>query len=161
MAASLAVAVDVIKISGMRKIIILFFVFFPSLALAQTTNDSTGMFKKRVLESTEVDILTSYYTQDGQNAAVTGGIGTEKLNDFASNISVSIPLNIDDVLTIDATVSAYSSASSSNLNPWSRASGGDDDNYEEEGNYNGDITGTPWAASSGASKQDTWVSSNI
>ncbi|MEJ2113302.1 MAG: DUF3570 domain-containing protein, partial [Flavobacteriaceae bacterium] len=72
-------------------------------------------------------------------------------------------LNDDDVLTIDAGISAYTSASSSNLNPFdiSGASNGEeDDDDEEEDNNNGSsaVIGTPWAASSGASRQDTWAS---
>ena len=37
--------------------------------------DSTVVFKKRVLESTEIDFLASYYKQDGVHSAVSGGIG--------------------------------------------------------------------------------------
>ncbi|MEX2514438.1 MAG: DUF3570 domain-containing protein [Cyclobacteriaceae bacterium] len=148
------------------KIISFFFLWFlPFLALAQNDNDSTSVFKKRVLESTEINVLTSYYAQDGKNAAVTGGIGTEALSDFATDIHVSIPLNDDDVLSINGTISAYTSASSSNLNPFSGASRGedddDDDDYDDEiENYSGENTGTPWAASSGASRKDTWTNIN-
>lgn len=98
------------------------------------------IYKKRVLESTEVDFLMSYYTQDGDNAAVTGGIGTEELTDLTPTIVVSIPLNDDDVLSIDAGVSAYSSASSSNVNP-----------------FDGNAPANPFVASSGASESDVLV----
>ena len=103
--------------------------------------DTTTTYKKRVLETTEVDFLTSYYTQDGDNAAVTGGRGTEELTDVTGTIVVSIPMNDDDVLTIDAGVSAYTSASSSNINPF-------------DGSKNAD----PFVASSGASSSDLWAS---
>ena len=97
--------------------------------------DSTVVFKKRVLESTEVDFLASYYKQDGVHSAVSGGIGSEKLTDITSNIVVAMPLNDDDVLTIDVGISAYTSASSSNLNPFnsSGASSGEDDGGNENG----------------------------
>lgn len=101
--------------------------------------DSISVYKKRVLETTEVDFLTSYYTQDGDNAAVSGGIGTEELTDFTGTFVVSIPLNDDDVLTIDAGISAYTSASSSNVGPF--------DDGEAD----------PFQASSGASSGDQWV----
>lgn len=108
-------------------------------AQGQTQNsDSTTVYKKRVLESTEIDILSSYYWQDGNNAAVSGGIGTEELNDVTGTIIVSIPFNEDDVLTIDAGISAYTSASSSNIDPF-------DDGYAD-----------PFIASSGASSGDVW-----
>ena len=77
--------------------------------------DST--YKKRVLDKMEIQLLSSYYTQDGSNAAVTGGIGTEKLTDVTPTIVVSMPINDDDVLTVDLGISAYTSASSSNNEP--------------------------------------------
>lgn len=105
---------------------------------AQTSQDSTNVYKKRVLETTEIDFLSSYYTQDGDNAAVSGGTGTEELTDATATFVVSIPLNADDVLTIDAGVSAYTSASSSNINPFDNG------------------TASPFQASSGASSGDVW-----
>ncbi|NPA35666.1 MAG: DUF3570 domain-containing protein [Chlorobi bacterium] len=146
----------------MKYIILIFFLLGTLSAFSQTKEESSSDYKKRVLESTELDILSSYYTQDGNNAAVTGGIGTEELNDFATNIKISIPLNDDDVLTIDGTISAYSSASSGNLNPFTSASSGaseGDDDEEDDDNTNttdDPVTGSPWVASSGASAKDVW-----
>lgn len=119
-------------------ILVLFGVYIcPNYSVGQ---DSTSTYKKRVLETTEVDFLASYYTQEGNNAAVTGGIGTEELTDAAPTIVVSIPMNADDVLTIDAGISAYTSASSSNVNPFDK----------------GDTVADPFVASSGASSSDLW-----
>ncbi|WP_344816405.1 DUF3570 domain-containing protein [Flavobacterium cheonanense] len=125
-----------------NKLVIVFFLF-SALVFSQETEvvkDSTVTFKKRVLESTEVDFMLSYYNQDGLHSSVSGGIGSEKLTDIASNIVVAIPMNDDDVLTIDAGISAYTSASSSNINP-----------YDSK-------NPTPWQSSSGASEQDALVS---
>ncbi len=108
------------------------------------TSDTTSVFKKRVLENIEIDFITSYYTQDGDNASVTGGIGTEKLTDVTPTFTVSVPLNDDDVLSIDAGISAYTSASSSNLDPFDRRS-------------SGNINASPWVESSGASGGDAWT----
>jgi len=96
-------------------------------------------YKKRVLEVAEVAFLSSYYTQDGNNAAVSGGIGTEELTDATGTFVVSIPLNDDDVLTVDAGISAYTSASSSNVNP-----------------FDGSNPADAFQASSGASGNDIW-----
>nr|WP_321235406.1 DUF3570 domain-containing protein [uncultured Psychroserpens sp.] len=104
------------------------------------SQDSTQVYKKRVLETTEVDFLSSYYTQDGDNAAVSGGIGTEELTDVTATFIVSIPLNDDDVLTIDAGISAYTSASSSNVSPFD----------------GGNTIADPFVSSSGASQGDVW-----
>ena len=115
-------------------------VFAFAKAHSQTAQDETKVYKKRVLETTEVDFLTSYYSQDGDNAAVSGGIGSEELTDVTGTFVVSIPLNDDDVLTIDAGVSAYTSASSSNIGP-----------------FDGEGLADPFQASSGASSGDLWA----
>ncbi|MEE1899330.1 DUF3570 domain-containing protein [Flavobacterium rakeshii] len=110
-------------------------------AVAQQEQDSTQVaYKKRVLESTEVDFLMSYYQQDGVHSAVAGGKGMEKLSDVTPTIVVAMPLNDDDVLTVDAGLSAYSSASSGNINPFDSS------------------TPSPWQASSGASASDMLTS---
>ena len=111
-------------------------IFASALVFGQ---DTTKIYKKRVLETTEIDFLTSYYAQDGDNAAVTGGIGTEELTDITATFVVSIPLNDDDVLTIDAGISAYTSASSSNVDA-----------------LNGPNESGPFQASTGASGSDSW-----
>lgn len=134
--------------------------------------DSTYTYKKRVLDTAEADFLFSYYEQDGQHSAVNGGIGTEKLTDITPTFILTLPLNSDDVLTIDIGISAYSSASSSNVNPFNStgASGNnydddddDDDDGDGDGNQggNGVPTGSPWVASSGASKSDALKSINL
>ena len=120
---------------------IFLFIFLVSMISYGQEKDTTVVFKKRVLETTEVDFLLSYYDQDGTHSAVSGGIGSEKLNDLATNIVVAMPLNDDDVLTVDLGLSAYSSASSSNINP-----------FESINNP------TPWQASSGASGNDQLLS---
>lgn len=120
--------------------------FLLLLAFSSTflwSQEETTEYKKRVLESTEVDFLMSYYAQDGDNAAVTGGVGTEELTDMTPTVVVAMPLNADDVLTVDAGISAYTSASSSNLDPFDSGSG---------------FNTSPWVASSGASSSDVWGS---
>lgn len=114
-------------------------VFFLMISILGFSQEKETAFKKRVLETVEVDLLSSFYTQDGDNAAVSGGIGTEELMDLTGTMIVSIPLNDDDVLTIDAGISAYTSASSSNVDP-----------------FDGDKPADPFVASSGASKADVW-----
>lgn len=120
----------------MKNKIVFILALFSLVSFAQESDSTEVAYKKRVLESTEVDFLMSYYQQDGIHSAVSGGKGMEKLSDITPTIVVSMPLNDDDVLTVDAGLSAYSSASSGNINPF-------DSN-----------TPSPWQASSGASAQD-------
>ncbi|MGD9928626.1 MAG: DUF3570 domain-containing protein [Mangrovibacterium sp.] len=150
----------------MKHLILLFLI----AGLAQSSlaqQDSTKIYKKRVLENTEVDLLMSYYTQEGKHSPVSGGIGTESLDNITPTIVINLPLNDDDVLTIDAGLSAYTSASSSNINPFNNSGasrGGDDDEDEDEHededrvSVPGEVTGSPWVASSGASRSDVLAS---
>ncbi|MAU16698.1 MAG: hypothetical protein CMH46_14310 [Muricauda sp.] len=116
---------------------IVLFIFMASLCWSQQNDTS---YKRRVLESSEVDLLFSYYNQDGENAAVTGGEGTEELTDATSSIVLRMPMNEDDILTVDVGLSAYTSASSSNVNP-----------------LDGGLNVTPFDASSGESRKDLLV----
>lgn len=140
-----------------------FIIIFFLVGLNGQNNDS--VFKKNVLDNPEVSFLTSYYSQEGDHASVTGGIGTEKLTDFTPTVIITMPLNPDEVLTFEVGISAYSSASSSNGNPFdiSGSSAGyddddDDDDYDDNENYTGggQKIGTPWIESSGASASDIW-----
>lgn len=153
----------------MKNIAAVLFVMFVTIGFAQ---DNQTTYKKRVLETAEVDFLSSYYSQDGNNASVTGGIGTEKLTDVTPTIVVSLPLNADDVLTVDAGFSAYTSASSSNLNPFDRikkvatttttvVTGASSSRTQQNTSYAYVSSPTPWAASSGASSSDVWGNVNI
>ena len=119
-----------------QRLIFTTFIFSFTIGFAQ---DSSNVYKKRVLENTEVDFLSSYYSQDGYNAAVSGGIGSEELTDATGTVVISIPLNEDDILTIDAGISTYTSASSSNIDP-----------------FDGGKLADPFVASSGASASDLW-----
>ncbi len=123
------------------------FILFLVMGVIYAQEPST--FQKKVLETTEIDVLFSYYKQDGKHAAVSGGEGTEELTDAASAIVVNIPLNINDVLTVDAGISAYTSASSSNVDPF--------DGKKQQGN----VVASPWMASSGASKQDALATFSV
>jgi hypothetical protein len=156
----------------MKNISFLILILISVYGYSQTSNE----YQKKVLENTEVDLISSLYGQKGDNAAVTGGIGSEKLSDLASNIIVSIPLNNNDVFSINTTISAYTSASSSNLNPFdyktnSFNTSNKNTSKESKGGWNANsgasqsITNnplvnrgpTPWLESTGASRSDIWV----
>jgi len=154
----------------MKKIILFTLIlFWVSGVSAEQKPDSIQGYKKRVLENAEVDYLMSLYGQKGDRSAVGGGIGNEELTNITPTIVISLPLNEDDVLTIDVGLSAYTSASSSNINPFSstgasRGGGDDDDDDDDErqstaaGSTGSQPTGTPWIASSGASHSDVLTS---
>jgi len=49
--------------------------------------DST-VYKPKKLTFEEANFVSSYYHQDGNNSAVTGGIGSEKLSDYSNSIEL-------------------------------------------------------------------------
>lgn len=89
-------------------------------AFAQSKADSLE-YRKRKLSFEEANFVTSYYHQDGNNAAVTGGVGSEKLTDFATTFDVHLKRydsknRIHDY-TVELGVDTYTSASSDKVNP--------------------------------------------
>lgn len=68
------------------------YILFLSLPLLSQTFkiDSTQTFGKKSLTFEEVNLVSSYYQQDGNHSAITGGEGTEKLTDFANVIDFKL-----------------------------------------------------------------------
>jgi hypothetical protein len=87
---------------------------------AQTTNDKEA-YEKRKLKIEEVNLVAGYYGQDGNNSAVTGGIGTEKLSNFANSIDLKLSFidrkSRQHFINADFNIDHYTSASSDNIDP--------------------------------------------
>src|SRR6476661_4825357 len=58
-------------------------------AFSQNSTTDTA-YKSRKLKFDEANFVSSYYKQDGNNSAVTGGIGTEKLTDISNALDVRL-----------------------------------------------------------------------
>ncbi len=67
----------------MKYLIFGSFAFYSYFAKSQSMDSSANQKK---VNKTEIEILYSHYLQDGNNSAVTGGIGTEKLVVYAPGI---------------------------------------------------------------------------
>ncbi len=59
-------------------------------AFSQTKVPADTAYKSRQLSFEEANIVSSYYTQSGNNSAVTGGIGSQKLNDFSNSFEIKL-----------------------------------------------------------------------
>lgn len=59
-------------------------------AFSQSTKPADTAYKSRTLSFEEANFVSSYYTQNGNNSAVTGGIGSEKLNDYSNSIEIKL-----------------------------------------------------------------------
>ncbi|MES2517225.1 MAG: DUF3570 domain-containing protein [Bacteroidota bacterium] len=88
---------------------------------AQSSSEDESFYEKRKLKVDEVNFISSYYHQEGNNSAVTGGIGTEKLTDYANSFDLKMSkYDLKSRLhsfTIDFNVDYYTSASSDNIDP--------------------------------------------
>jgi hypothetical protein len=89
-------------------------------SFGQSVRDSSA-YRDRKLKLEEVNFVSSYYHQDGDNSAVTGGIGTEKLTDFATTIDVKLS-RYDHrqrlhTITGEVGIDVYTSASSDKIDP--------------------------------------------
>jgi hypothetical protein len=88
---------------------------------AQTDSAGVAAYKPRRLSLQEVNFVSSYYHQDGNNSAVTGGIGTENLTDFANTLDI-VALKTDKhnrqySWALGIGIDHYTSASSDNIDP--------------------------------------------
>jgi len=72
----------------MKKIIISIVALFGLFNTKAQENTNTEPSKKLTLD--EINLVSSYYKQDGNNSAVTGGIGSEKLTDISNTIDVTM-----------------------------------------------------------------------
>ena len=61
-----------------------------SLLHVYAQGSDSSKFKSRKLSIDEINLVSSYYHQDGNNAAVTGGIGSQKLTDIANVIDLRL-----------------------------------------------------------------------
>lgn len=78
----------------MKSSYLVFIILIFAFSVKTQTIDS--IYQKRILPKTDIELVFSYYNQDGDNSAVTGGKGTEELNVYAPglNITHSSGLNI-------------------------------------------------------------------
>src|SRR5690242_12929180 len=57
---------------------------------AVDTGTSTTSYSPRALHVDEINLVSSYYLQDGNHSAVTGGIGTEHVTDIANALNINL-----------------------------------------------------------------------
>lgn len=80
-----------------------------------STSTSTIPYTKKKLRQTDVQVLFSYYTQDNNHSAVTGGIGTEDLQVYSPQVSMDSGNDSTTVYHVDAGVDIITSASTDNI----------------------------------------------
>jgi Protein of unknown function (DUF3570) len=106
-------------------------IFLTTLAgFSQSAQDSSS-YKNRKLKIVEVNFVSSYYQQNGNNSAVTGGIGTEKLTDFVTTTDIKLVRydhrNRKHTVTGELGIDSYTSASSDKIDPSTTSSASSED----------------------------------
>jgi len=71
--------------------------------------------QKEQNKDVNMNFLFSYYEQDGDHSAVTGGIGSQQLEDIATVMLLNVPVDSTRSYTIDLGVNHYTSASSDRI----------------------------------------------
>jgi hypothetical protein len=107
----------------MKKLSLAVIAFYLNMlaAFSQATPADSSAYQPRKLKLSEINFVSGYYTQDGNNSAVTGGVGTEKLTDLSNTIELKF-LKVDNRLrehniNFELGVDHYTSASSDKIDP--------------------------------------------
>jgi hypothetical protein len=117
----------------MRKLTLAVIGLYASIlsGFSQQAVRDTG-FKKRKLSVEEVNFISSYYRQNGNNSAVTGGVGTERLTDLSNSIELKL-YRYDSKerkhnFNLEVGLDHYTSASSDKIDPSTISSASSADN---------------------------------
>jgi Protein of unknown function (DUF3570) len=98
----------------------IFLTLFASFAQDGSSKDTTG-YKSRKLTFEEANLVSSYYKQEGNNAAVTGGTGSQHLTDISNTIDVKFikwdKKDRKNTFDFEMGMDHYTSASSDKVNP--------------------------------------------
>jgi hypothetical protein len=65
----------------------------PASSLSESHSSDTTAYKTRKIKVDEIDFVSSYYNQNGDHSAVTGGIGTEQVTDLANSLTLNLVWN--------------------------------------------------------------------
>jgi hypothetical protein len=104
----------------MKKISLTFIAaLFGIVQLFAQNDEPTSNYEERKLKVEEINLVGSYYHQDGNNSAVTGGIGTELLTDFSNSLDLKLSKkdkkNRKHIFGFEMGFDTYTSASSDNI----------------------------------------------
>lgn len=91
----------------------------------------TSNYQMRKLKLDEINFVSAYYHQNGNNSAVTGGIGSEKLTDFANTIDLQLSkynkAGKKNTFLFEIGIDHYTSASSDKIDPYTVSSASSQD----------------------------------
>jgi len=117
----------------------------------------------RAADETTVDILGSYYQQEGTHGAVEGGRGTEHLTDATPTIIVNIPLDTVSRLSANIGADFYASASTDRIDFALSTPSSHDNRIHADFGYTREqkAQGTQWGVGAGVSNEYDYRSFNV
>lgn len=105
----------------MKRICLVVVGLYAGLLAAFSQDTDSSHYKKKKLSVEEINILSSYYSQDGNNSAITGGTGTEKLKDYSLYTEIKMykydSLHRKKSWNLNLGIDYYTSASSDKIDP--------------------------------------------
>lgn len=112
---------------------------------------------------TEVDILGSYYQQNGNHSAVEGGLGDQHLTDVAPTILLNVPLDSTTRLAANVGIDYYASASSDKIDQVMSSPSASDVRYHADFGLSRVLANklTTLGAGAGVSKEYDYLSFNL
>jgi len=96
----------------MRYVWLLVILLLPAIVVQA---QKTEVFSKQSIKSTQFELLFSYYEQDGNHSAVTGGIDTEKLSVYLNRLNVTQVIDSFNTFYFEGGIDIISSASTDNI----------------------------------------------
>lgn len=87
----------------------------PVTSLYTPVVPDSSTYKSRPLRIDEINLVSSYYSQDGKHSAITGGIGTEQVTDISNGIELKLAWNGNthlNTLSLGLGIDHHTSASS-------------------------------------------------
>lgn len=115
------------------------------------------------LAPVEIDFLLHYYEQEGDHAAVTGGIGTQELTDFANDIIAVIPLDSLSSINLQTSINHYTSASTDAIDSRESSASSKDNRAQFAAGFQRKIKGSAWTWGMGLSGsiESDYISSGL
>ena len=112
---------------------------------------------------TELNILMSYYQQDGNHGAVEGGIGTQYLTDLTPTIILNVPLDSVSRLSANVGMDVYASASTDRIDYVLSTPSSSDTRYHADFGYSRQLADqrTIVGLGAGFSKEYDYLSFNV